>query len=1288
MLQLEGNRALSDFRQERLLSTLREGVPVIRDIQVQYIHFLSLSGYLSEEDMRKASLLLHYGDPMPVVSTPNRLLIAPRPGTISPWSSKASDIFHNCGLTTVKRVERGRLYHFICPDKVMLTDAQILTMLPLLHDKMTEACTKDPNSLFYEAKPRPLITIPVKVRGMAALKEANRTMGLALSDKEVEYLHSIYKDLDRDPTDVELLMFGQVNSEHCRHKIFNAQWSIDGKTESLSLFDMIRHTHKVSPKGTLLAYSDNSAIMEGFPCLWFHPDQDKQDQYSDHARDGHFIMKVETHNHPTAISPHPGASTGVGGEIRDEGATGTGSKPKAGLCAFYVSNLNLPGTQRPWEKQYADFPTRLATPFSIMMEGPIGGAGFGNEFGRPNILGQFRTFETVCFNRYYGYHKPIMAAGGMGAIDSRCLKKKDIHAGDFIIQIGGPAMLIGLGGGAASSMNSGSNAEELDFNSVQRDNPEMERRCQEVIDRCYFLGEENPILSIHDVGAGGLSNACPELISECGALFNLRAIQNDDPGMSPAEIWCNEAQERYMLAVKKEKISEFEALCKRERCPFRIIGTATEDGRLVVDDPQMKNRPIDLPLSALLGKPPKMIRHDQTVLRNPELLDVSDLALEEAVGRVLSFPAVSDKTFLITIADRTVTGMVMRDQMVGPYQIPVSDNAVLASDFQGYKGSAMSMGDRAPSAVINAPASGRMAVGEAITNIVSADIPSIESLKLSANWMAPAGEAGEDAALFQTVKTVGMELCPTLGISIPVGKDSLSMKTVWQDKHGKTQKMTAPISLVVTAFAPVNDVRKSVTPDLKQSDEETVLLLLDLSGWKNRIGFSTLAQVFNRTNGACADLDDAEQFKKAMDALLLVKRAGWIWAMHDRSDGGLFVTLFEMAVAGGCGLKIDLSGLPGSTLEALFNEELGLVFQVRQKDLAQILSVFKQNGVEHLVKPVARPVLEKVISISDARAKEVFKKSLSSLRRIWSETTYLFQSMRDNPVCAKEEYDRILDETDPGLPYRPVFDPSAPFVAKGKAPSIAILREQGVNGQVEMAAAFHAAGFNAFDVTMTDLIEGRKDINSFQALVACGGFSYGDVLGAGAGWARSILFNSRLQDMFFRFFQNPGTLTLGVCNGCQMVAQLKEMIPGASHWPLFLRNKSEQFEARLTAVRVNQSGSLLFKGMAGSVMPIACAHGEGRAVFSGEVRPDRLIQQGWVPLQYVDNHGSPTERYPFNPNGSVVGLTAVTSEDGRATIMMPHPERLFRSVQFSWLPDKKAEQGAWLKIFRNARIAF
>nr|VFJ96514.1 MAG: phosphoribosylformylglycinamidine synthase [Candidatus Kentron sp. H]VFJ97096.1 MAG: phosphoribosylformylglycinamidine synthase [Candidatus Kentron sp. H]VFK02717.1 MAG: phosphoribosylformylglycinamidine synthase [Candidatus Kentron sp. H] len=1391
-LRLPGPPALSSFRLRKLLATIREAVPQVSSLRARFVHFARLADPdrpLTEEERARLDAILDYGGTGDdggcapgglSPSTPGRLiLVAPRPGTVSPWSSKASDIAHHCGLGCIARLERGIAFSIVFSDAAhgagLPAPDALATVAVLLHDPMTQAVFYDFEAiegLFEHAAPAPLGRVALSGdpdRRRAELEAANRDLGLALSDEEIGYMGEGFAGLGRDPSDVELMMFAQVNSEHCRHKVFNADWVIDGAPQEDTLFGMIRRTYADArdSRHILSAYADNSAVMKGEahaePRL-FYPDPASR-RYADMPGEASILMKVETHNHPTAISPYPGAATGSGGEIRDEAATGRGARAKAGLTGFSVSNLRIPGFEQPWEKDFGR-PARIASALRIMQEAPIGAAGFNNEFGRPALLGYFRTFEALVTDgadgqAIRGYHKPIMLAGGLGNIRAEQVAKQALPAGAPIVVLGGPAMLIGLGGGAASSLASGTTREDLDFASVQRDNPEMQRRCQEVIDRCWQMGDGNPILSLHDVGAGGLSNALPELVhgGGKGGRFELRAIPSDDPGMSPLALWCNESQERYVLAIAPERLDRFLDLCRRERCPRAVVGETTEGLNLTLtDDPvshamdtPLDNLPIHIPLDFLFGNPPRMVRDVTRIPRREcrHLVDASTLhtshfTLPDAVHRVLRLPTVARKSFLITIGDRSVTGLVARDQMVGPWQVPVADCAVTASGFNGYTGEAMAMGERAPAALINAPAAGRLAVAEAITNIAGASIRALDRVVLSANWMAACGHPGEDARLFDTVRAV-TELCLALGIVIPVGKDSLSMKTVWTEagqSGSEPREVTAPLSLIVSAFAPVLDIRKTLTPQLR-TEGETDLILIDLGRGKNRLGGSALAQVFEASGeGEPADLDRPEDLKAFFDAIGHLNRAGYLLAYHDRSDGGLLATVCEMAFAGHTGVTVALDGLGNDPLAILFAEEPGAVVQVRRGDRAAVLGVLASHGkpagggLAGHIHVIGQPNRDDRIRFRLA-GEVLFEESRIALQRAWSETGYRMQSLRDNPDCAEQEYQRILDADDPGLTVHLGFglsgderhvlcrmgkvatvgersrtkrrahhqremgtashafahptdeDNRAPLPG-GVRPRIAILREVGVNGHVEMAAAFHRAGFDCSDVHMSEIMEGGATLADYHGLAACGGFSYGDVLGAGGGWANAILHNPRARDVFAAFFARPETFTLGVCNGCQMLSRLTALIPGTDHWPRFARNRSEQFEARLVLCQVLPSPSLFLTGMAGSRLPIVVAHGEGRARFPTPEEKggpeETLKEQTWKAcLRYVDNRGAPTERYPANPNGSPAGVTGFTSLDGRVTIMMPHPERLFRGCQYSWHPDDWGEAGPWLRLFENAR---
>ena len=1286
LLRLRGRSALSAFRLSKLIRSLPGELTHVR-IAAEFWHFVQLARPLQAEEQRRLERILTYGPSTEAVSESGELLlVVPRIGTISPWSSKASDIARHCGLPAVKRIERGIAYWVRCADGAALTAAQRAMLLPLVHDRMTEAVLPgfdDAAQLFRHFDPRPLATVDVMRDGMAALQRANAELGLALSDDEIQYLADNYARVARNPTDVELMMFAQANSEHCRHKIFNADWVIDGMAQPNTLFGMIRTTHRKNPQRTIVAYADNAAVMEGARIARFYPGADGEYRYVED--DTHILMKVETHNHPTAISPFPGASTGAGGEIRDEGATGKGARPKAGLTGFSVSNLRIPGAAQPWERADYGRPRRIASALQIMLEGPIGGASFNNEFGRPNLAGYFRTYEQQVAGAARGYHKPIMIAGGIGNIAAGHTHKNALPEGTLLIQIGGPGMLIGLGGGAASSMDTGTNQEDLDFDSVQRGNAEIERRAQEVIDRCWALGERNPILSIHDVGAGGLSNALPELVHAAGrgGRFDLRRIPSEEPGMSPLQIWCNEAQERYVLAIAPDELPSFAEICERERCPYAVVGTATADERLVVEDGVYRNKPVDMELAVLLGKPPRMVRNVTHVHSALPALDLQGVTVRDAAYRVLRLPAVADKTFLISIGDRTVGGMTARDQFVGPWQVPVADVAVTTMGFSTYLGEAYAMGERTQLALISPEASGRMAIGEALTNIAAASIADIRHIKLSANWMAAAGHPGEDAALYDAVRAVALDLCPQLGISIPVGKDSLSMKTTWEE-DGERREVTSPLSLIISAFAPVADVRRTLTPQLRNDCGETVLLLADVSDGRTRLGGSALAQVYAQLGNEAPDVDDAAALADFFSILQRDDIRSSILAYHDRSDGGLFAAVCEMMFAGRAGVSMVLDGWASDALAALFNEELGAVLQVRRSDADRMREAFGNAGIRcHVLGAV---IDDPVLTVASG-GRELLRERRVDLHRAWSETTYQMQRMRDHPECAQQEYDRILDERDPGLHAKLMFDPSAdvaaPYVKRGARPRVAVLREQGINGQVEMAASFERAGFAAVDVHMTDIIAGRATLAGYKGFAAGGGFSYGDVLGAGEGWAKSILFNARARDEFAAFFSRDDTFALGACNGCQMMSNLHELIPGADAWPHFVRNKSEQFEARFVMVEVLRSPSIFFDGMAGSRMPISIAHGEGYAEFADDAALARV--QPLVAVRYVDHRGRATTAYPYNPSCSPLGITGVTTPDGRFSILMPHPERVFRTVQNSWYPAGWGEDGPWLRMFRNAR---
>jgi len=1312
VLTLPGAVALSPFRVDKLLASLPRALAEAIGLEARFVHFAAVSAPLPADETKVLERLLTYGPPARGEPRGELLLAIPRFGTESPWSSKATDIARNCGLAKVERIERGVAHFVATRDGAPLSERSRAALGAAIHDRMTEcvvASYEEAGALFHHATPRPLETIDVRGAGRGALERANAALGLALAPDEIDYLLEAFAKLGRNPTDVELMMFAQANSEHCRHKIFNASWTVDGEVQTESLFAMIRNTHRQSPRGTIVAYSDNAAVMKGAEIERFFPDGSGAWSYRLDAT--HILMKVETHNHPTAIAPHPGAATGAGGEIRDEGATGRGAKPKAGLTGFSVSNLEIPGAIEPWEARYGR-PGRIASALAIMIDGPLGGAAFNNEFGRPNLAGYFRSYEQAVDGEVRGYHKPIMLAGGIGNIASEHTQKKPLAPGALFIQLGGPGFLIGLGGGAASSMASGSNVESLDFDSVQRANAEMQRRCQEVIDACWQMGERNPILSIHDVGAGGLSNAMPELAHSggVGAILDLRKVPSEEPGMTPMQIWSNEAQERYVLAIERARLADFRRLCERERCPFAVLGEARGGGVLVVEDPLFHNYPVDMPLEVLLGKPPRMHRDAKRLRRKLPPLDLAAMSLEEAAERVLRLPAVGDKTFLVTIGDRTVGGLTARDQMVGPWQVPVADCAVTTLGYRTFRGEAMAIGERTPLALIDGPASGRMAVGEAITNIAAAAVEHLGDVKLSANWMCAAGHPGEDAALFDTVRAVGLEFCPALGLSIPVGKDSMSMRTTWRDaRTGEDKAVTAPLSLVVSAFAPVTDARRTLTPQLRTDAGETELVLVDLGAGRNRLGGSALAQVHSQVGGEAPDCDDPARLRAFFGAIRRLEAADRLLAYHDRSDGGLFATVCEMAFAGRAGVTLNLDALchdprrldvegherkPGALagdlheriLAVLFNEELGAVLQVRRADRDAVMGELREAGLSELAHAIGHPNDEGEIRVV-VNAKPVLRRRRSELHRAWSSVTHRIQRLRDNPLCAGEEHDRLLDEGDPGLNAHLSFDPAediaAPYVARGTRPMVAILREQGVNGQSEMAAAFDRAGFMAVDVHMSDLIAGRATLADFKGFAACGGFSYGDVLGAGEGWAKSILFNARAREEFETFFDRPDSFALGACNGCQMMSNLKDIIPGAGSWPHFERNLSEQYEARLALVAVQPSPSILLAGMEGSRIPIATAHGEGRAIFRDPHAMEAC--RYLVAMRYVDNRGRATEAYPYNPNGSPDGITALTTPDGRFTILMPHPERVFRSVLLSWHPREWGEDSPWMRMFRNAR---
>jgi len=1268
----KGVSALAAFQRQKLLKQLRTIDPHINAVSGEYYHFVDGPSKLSAAQDTQLRALLTYGSAYNLKPQGKLILVIPRLGTISPWSSKATDIIKNSGLQAINRVERGLAYYITSTKPI-----KIAQIAPLLYDRMTQTYVEDSTKtklLFSNLKPKPVIWPNLKKRGREALIEANTNLGLALENDEIDYLFDAYSQLGRNPTDVELMMFAQVNSEHCRHKVFNAEWIVDGQKESKSLFKMIKNTYEKNSTGVLSAYSDNAAVLRGSKADRFFPNPETN-IYEPTGGRANLVIKVETHNHPTAIAPFPGAATGAGGEIRDEGATGRGAKPKMGLAGYSVSNLQIPGSKQPWEKNYGS-PSRIAPPLSIMIDAPLGAAAFSNEFGRPNLSGYFRTFEINHQGERWGYHKPIMIAGGLGNISDENIKKNQLPVGAAVVILGGPAMLIGLGGGAAASMETGKSLEDLDFASVQRASAEMQRRVQEVINHCWSMGSDNPIISIHDVGAGGLSNALPELAHDSGrgARFELRDIPNADPGMSPMEIWCDEAQERYVLGVDQKGLSIIEAACRRERCPFSIVGKTTKNQQLVVHDRLFENNPVDLPLSVLFGKPPKMTRQFSHRNRQSRPLGAGPISIDEATKRVLHFPAVASNKFLITIGDRNVGGLTVRDQMIGPWQVPVSDVAVTASSFASVSGEAMSMGERAPLAVINPEASARIAIGEAITNIAAADITKLSDVKLSANWMAAVGYKDEDQALFDAVRAVGEDFCPKLGLTIPVGKDSLSMRTIWEEDK-KSKSVTSPLSVIISAFAPVSDVRKTLTPELKNVAGSTIVFI-DLGKAKNRMGGSALAQVYSDFGDSTPDID-AGSLKKFFDCVQNLRTAGSILAYHDRSDGGILTTLCEMMFASRLGLNINLSSIPGKPIDILFNEELGAVIQLSKTGAKKALTLLKRELGSNVYE-IGDIANDQVLKISRGRA-VIYRNSRSQLEKWWAKTSFDIQSLRDNPATSKQEFSHIADDTDPGMFSKVPFG----FITKKHKdrPKVAIFREQGVNGQIEMAAAFNRAEFTAVDVHLSDISSGGVALDDFVGLVACGGFSYGDVLGGGGGWAKSILFNENLRSQLKSFFERPNTFSLGVCNGCQMMSALKDLIPGAQLWPNFLSNSSQRFEARLVSVEVSDSPSIFFKGMAGAVLPIPVAHGEGRAVFESELSKASAI----VPLRYTDNRGQVTETYPFNPNGSVAGVASLTTPDGRATILMPHPERAFLTDQFSWHPDNWGINGPWLRIFQNAR---
>ncbi|MEM7304353.1 MAG: phosphoribosylformylglycinamidine synthase [Pseudomonadota bacterium] len=1289
MLIFRGGPAATPFRLQQQLKSVHKLAPQISQLESHWIYFIEKSGVLPSDQIGLLRSLLSVDKALSGThKLDEEVIVSPRIGTISPWSSKATDIIGLCGLGKTGRVERGILYSL--PGYSNLEDSVRDLVQHELHDRMTQdvmLSLAQAQKLFDHQEPKPVRRLTSMETLADDIKACNSELGLALSEDEIDYLVQNYRELDRCPSDVELMMFAQANSEHCRHKIFNASWTIDGQPKEETLFGMIRTTYTHTPNNVLSAYKDNAAVIAGHQGARFYPNSHSKFDYTN--EDIHILMKVETHNHPTAISPFPGAATGSGGEIRDEGATGRGGYPKAGLCGFSVSGLNLPELKESWEIDYGK-PDRIVSALDIMIEGPIGAAAFNNEFGRPNLLGYFRSFEKEVDSVVRGYHKPIMIAGGLGNIRASDVEKKTIPPGTPVIVLGGPAMLIGLGGGAASSMASGSSEAHLDFASVQRDNPEMERRCQEVINHCWSLKDNNPILSIHDVGAGGLSNALPEILhdSDCGGQIELRAIPNAEPGMSPMEIWCNEAQERYVLAIEKNKLEDFKNICERERCLYAVVGQATEEQTLVVNDTQFDNRPIDIPMQVLLGKPPKVARDTHTSTPTQTRVNYSKIDIEEAAMRVLRHPTVASKKFLITIGDRTVTGQVSRDQLVGPWQVPVSDVAVTTSGFQSVTGEAMAMGERTPLAVTSGPSSARMALGEALTNLLAADIEQTENIRLSANWMAAANYYNEDNVLFETVNAL-TECCRALNIAIPVGKDSLSMQTVWHEQ-GHKKRVVAPVSLIITAFSPVTDVRNTWTPQLRLDQGESFLVLIDLGIKANRLGGSILSEVYQAHDTQLPDTDnEGKLLLSYFNYIRELRDKINVLSYHDRSDGGLLAMLCEMAFAGRCGFNIQIQTLGDDPVSSLFSEELGAVLQVLASDIDQAVLLAKACGLEDCIHILGQPTAQEDIVITHDNQK-VLQQSRVALEENWSQVSFHIQSLRDHPTSAQQEFDLISAKHHQGLQATATFDInediSAPYINEGVRPKIAILREQGVNGHIEMAAAFDRAGFDSFDVHMTDLMNNRYSLNDCHAMVACGGFSYGDVLGAGSGWANNIIYNSKLKDIFQVFFNRDNVVVLGVCNGCQMLSQLKSMIPGAEAWPRFLRNESEQFEARLVNVEVLSSPSLILDGMQGSILPIAVAHGEGRISFDEQQSQDLLTAQ-LASLRYVDSLGQATMQYPLNPNGSALGITAVTNQDGRFTLMMPHPERLFRTLQYSWHPESWGEGGPWMRMFRNARRA-
>ncbi|MGY8873907.1 MAG: phosphoribosylformylglycinamidine synthase [Gammaproteobacteria bacterium] len=1269
-----GTQALRNFKVRDLNEKINSEFTNINLLSSEYIHFIETNNKLSNKNQLTLDKLLNYSPALDTSNSLQKIIVIPRIGTISPWSSKATDIFKLCSLHEIRRIERGIIYHFSRKIKTEELEA----ILSYVMDRMTESHLKDISDsslLFDKLKPNSYRSIDILKEGKSAIIKANIELGLALSDGEIDYLYYSFNKLKRNPRDIELMMFAQANSEHCRHKIFNADWIIDSEKKAISLFGMIKNTYHQNPEGLLSVYSDNSAVMSGYKSSFFEPNH--EGVYTSSIAEKAVLIKVETHNHPTAIAPNPGAATGSGGEIRDEGATGRGSKPKVGLSGFSVSNLKIPHSINPWEKDYGK-PSQIASALEIMIDGPVGAASFNNEFGRPNTCGYFRTYEQkTADNEVRGYHKPIMLAGGIGNIREDHVEKGLISDGDVLIVLGGPAMLIGLGGGAASSVGSGDQSQELDFASVQRANPEMQRRAQEVINSCINLGNKNPIVSIHDIGAGGLSNGVPELVndSQKGAILQLRSIPNDEKKMSPLEIWCNESQERYVLAIKDENVELFRQICIKERSPFAILGNATDTQHLTLEDSYFKNKPIDLDMSLLFGSTPKTLKDVSSILNNEQEFDSSIIKLDEAIVRLLKLPTVASKNFLITIADRSVTGLVARDQMIGPWQVPVADCAISLSDYSGYQGEAMSIGEKTPLSLINAAAAARMSVGEALTNLLSAYIEDISHINLSANWMCASGFPGEDAKLYEAVKAIGMELCPKLGLTIPVGKDSMSMKSTWNE-NGDEKSVTAPLSLIISAFSKIPDARIQVTP-LLNTKVDSELFLIDLGLGKNRMGGSCLAQVYNQVGRTSPDLDDPTLFAKFFSLINRLNKEKLISAYHDRSDGGIVTTLLEMAFASHCGIEIRGS----NTINELFNEELGCVIQVPIINKPKILKELESIGLKEFTLPIAKINNTDEILIYQ-KDKLVFRKKREDLHKDWSSTSFEISKLRDNPKCSESENEELVKISD-GLKVKTTYDInesiSAPYLNRGARPKIAILREQGINGHIEMAAAFTKAGFDASDVHMSEILSGKTSLKQFQGLAACGGFSYGDVLGAGRGWANSILLNSKAKDEFSEYFSRTDSFTLGVCNGCQMVSNLKEIIPSSEKWPSFERNVSEQFEARFTSVKIGKTNSIFFNEMEGSIIPIAIAHGEGKTNFNTE------HSKANIAMQYVNYSGNPTQAYPHNPNGSENAIASICDDSGRITIMMPHPERVFRSIQNSWHPDDWQERSPWMRMFENAR---